>query len=132
MGFVQNRRGLGNACHDLADHLVDHRPGFCPHVEEDVAARGRHLDVPVTQRNESLQFPGLGFAREESVPGLRAEADGKFQGEGKTLEYKAELPKGKQLAKTLIAFANGSGGKLVIGVDDKRQLIGIKDADFLV
>jgi ATP-dependent DNA helicase RecG len=51
------------------------------------------------------------------------------QGESKTLEYKAELPKGDQLAKTLIAFANGSGGKLVIGVDDKQQLIGLKGAD---
>jgi ATP-dependent DNA helicase RecG len=47
------------------------------------------------------------------------------QGESKTLEYKAELPKGEQLAKTLIAFANGSGGKLVIGVDDQRQWIGL-------
>jgi ATP-dependent DNA helicase RecG len=36
------------------------------------------------------------------------------RGESKTLEFKRELPKGDQLAKTLVAFANGSGGKLVI------------------
>lgn len=48
-----------------------------------------------------------------------------YQGESKTLEFKRELPKGDQLAKTLIAFANTSGGKLVIGVTDTREIIGV-------
>ncbi len=51
------------------------------------------------------------------------------QGESKTLELKAHLPQGEQLAKTLIAFANTSGGKLVVGVTDERELIGLGDAD---
>lgn len=52
------------------------------------------------------------------------------QGEGKTLEFKQQLPKGDQLAKTLIAFANTSGGKLVIGVDDQRQIVGVQGDEF--
>ena len=33
------------------------------------------------------------------------------------------------MAKTLIAFANSGGGKLVVGVDDDRQLVGLMNAD---
>ena len=52
------------------------------------------------------------------------------QGESKTLEFKQQLPKGEQLAKTLIAFANTSGGKLIVGVDDDRQITGIQADEF--
>ena len=52
------------------------------------------------------------------------------KGESKTLEFKQQLPKGQQIAKTLIAFANGSGGKLMVGVTDDRQLVGIQDDIF--
>ena len=52
------------------------------------------------------------------------------KGESKTLEFKQQLPKGQQIAKTLIAFANGSGGKLIVGVTDDRQLVGIQDDIF--
>lgn len=52
------------------------------------------------------------------------------QGESKTLEFKRELPKGDQLAKTLVAFANGSGGKLIIGVDNQRKVVGIQGDEF--
>lgn len=50
-------------------------------------------------------------------------------GENKTLELKRELPSSEQIAKTILAFANTSGGKLVIGVDDKLQIVGITDDD---
>ena len=49
------------------------------------------------------------------------------KGESKILEFKQQLPKGQQIAKTLIAFANSSGGKLIVGVTDDRQLVGIQD-----
>lgn len=52
------------------------------------------------------------------------------RGESKTLELKQQLPKGEQIAKTLIAFANTSGGKLVIGVDDERHIVGIQGDEF--
>lgn len=52
------------------------------------------------------------------------------QGEGKTLEFKQQLPRGEQLAKTLVAFANTSGGKLIIGVNDQRQIVGVQGDEF--
>lgn len=49
------------------------------------------------------------------------------QGEGKTLELKRELPKNEHIARTAIAFANTAGGKLIIGVDDQRRIVGVPD-----
>jgi len=51
------------------------------------------------------------------------------QGETKTLELKETLPTVADLAKTIIAFANTSGGKLIIGVNDNREVIGLGDND---
>ena len=47
------------------------------------------------------------------------------QPEGKTLEFKRDLSSPRPLLKTLVAFANTAGGRLVVGVDDQRQTIGI-------
>ena len=50
--------------------------------------------------------------------------------ESKTLEFKSKLPNFINLIKTCIAFANGIGGKIIIGIDDKtRQSIGIEDKE---
>lgn len=48
-------------------------------------------------------------------------------GESKTLEFKQELPKYEQIAKTLVAFANTSGGRLLVGVADNGEIIGIDE-----
>src|SRR5690554_1967691 len=48
-------------------------------------------------------------------------------GESKTLELKESLPKNDHIAKTVIAFSNTSGGKLIVGVNDNREIIGIDD-----
>lgn len=47
--------------------------------------------------------------------------------EGKTLEFKRDLSSPRNLLKTLVAFANTAGGKLIIGVDDGRSLVGVTD-----
>ncbi len=44
------------------------------------------------------------------------------QAEGKTLEFKQDLSSPKNLVKTLVAFANTAGGRVIIGVDDKTRL----------
>ena len=49
------------------------------------------------------------------------------KGESKTLELKEALPKNENIAKTVIAFSNTSGGKLIIGVNDNREITGIND-----
>jgi ATP-dependent DNA helicase RecG len=47
-------------------------------------------------------------------------------GESKYLEFKVELPNSSTLAKTVIAFSNTGGGKLIIGVDDQCKIVGLK------
>ncbi|HUY72215.1 MAG TPA: ATP-binding protein, partial [Gaiellaceae bacterium] len=50
------------------------------------------------------------------------------QPEGKTLDFKRDLSGKKGVLKDLVAFANTSGGVLVIGVDDDKTVPGIPDA----
>lgn len=38
------------------------------------------------------------------------------KGEGKTLEFKSDLPGGTGLAKSAVAFSNMAGGVILIGV----------------
>lgn len=45
--------------------------------------------------------------------------EGIVRGESRNMEFKAMLPKdSEKYMKTIIAFANTQGGKLVIGIDD--------------
>lgn len=50
-----------------------------------------------------------------------------LQPEGKTLEFKRDLSSPRNALKTLVAFANSAGGRLVIGVDDARQVTGVAE-----
>ncbi len=50
-----------------------------------------------------------------------------LQHEGKTLEFKRDLSSPRNVLKTLVAFANSAGGRLVIGVDDERGLVGLPE-----
>ena len=51
--------------------------------------------------------------------------------EGRTLEFKKQAPeKLDNLLRTVTAFSNGSGGEILIGVDDNRKLIGIDQDPF--
>lgn len=47
--------------------------------------------------------------------------------ESSTLEFKREPPTKQDLAKTIIGFCNLYGGRLVIGVDDKGEIVGIPE-----
>ena len=50
------------------------------------------------------------------------------QHEGKTLEFKRDASSPVPLMKTLVAFANGAGGILLIGVEDEtRHILGTPD-----
>jgi len=48
-------------------------------------------------------------------------------GENKRVEFKEQLPKNESIVKTIISFSNTSGGKLIIGVTDNREIVGIKE-----
>ncbi|MBI9088826.1 MAG: putative DNA binding domain-containing protein [Desulfobacterium sp.] len=49
------------------------------------------------------------------------------QQEGKTIEFKRDLSSPKPMMKALVAFANTAGGRLIIGVNDDRQILGVDD-----
>lgn len=50
--------------------------------------------------------------------------------ESKTLEFKIQLPKLQTIIKTCVAFANGSGGRIIVGVDDaSHEVIGVSEED---
>jgi ATP-dependent DNA helicase RecG len=48
-----------------------------------------------------------------------------YSGEGYNVEFKSSVPqKVRELAEEICAFANSAGGYLLIGVNDKNQIIG--------
>jgi predicted HTH transcriptional regulator len=48
----------------------------------------------------------------------------------KTLEFKSIIPDFEKLVKTCIAFANGNGGQILIGIQDgSREIIGTTDKE---
>lgn len=53
-----------------------------------------------------------------------------FLGESKNIEYKVSLPdRSEKYMKTIIAFSNTQGGKLIIGIDDKtHEIVGVDDS----
>jgi len=54
--------------------------------------------------------------------------DGKLAAfESKTLEYRRDLSSKDRIIKTLVAFANSSGGSLVVGVADDHSVLGVGD-----
>ena len=54
--------------------------------------------------------------------------DNFFSGESANVEYKVEVPeKSEKYMKTVVAFSNGRGGRIVFGIDDKTmEVVGIR------
>lgn len=49
------------------------------------------------------------------------------ESESALLEFKREVPKNDQIIKTILGFCNQKGGRLIIGVDDTRIVIGLPE-----
>ena len=52
-----------------------------------------------------------------------------YLGEDSTIEFKRELPHRESLAEEIAAFANTSGGVILIGVDDDGEIVGMNRQD---
>jgi predicted HTH transcriptional regulator len=48
------------------------------------------------------------------------------EGEGQQLDFKYHIASASKIAKTLVAFANTDGGRLLIGVKDNGNIIGVE------
>ncbi len=48
------------------------------------------------------------------------------QGEHQTLDFKFEISDARKIARSLVAFANTSGGRLLIGVKDNGSIAGVR------
>lgn len=54
------------------------------------------------------------------------------KGESRKVEFKEIFPESSKIIKTVIAFSNGAGGKLIIGVKDRTgEIVGISDEDVI-
>ena len=53
-----------------------------------------------------------------------------LRGESKTLEFKERMPSNLSIVKTIIAFSNTSGGKVILGVSDERNIVGVTEDIF--
>jgi predicted HTH transcriptional regulator len=52
-----------------------------------------------------------------------------LEGENVSLDFKKTISSAEKIAKTLVAFANNRGGKLLIGVADDKTIKGVKSED---
>ena len=51
------------------------------------------------------------------------------QGEHQQLDFKFEIGDARKIAKTLVAFSNTDGGKLLIGVKDNGRIAGVRSEE---
>lgn len=51
-----------------------------------------------------------------------------LQGENDRVEFKLDLGNGEELAESIVAFSNGMGGIILIGVDDRGNVAGLGQA----
>ncbi len=74
---------------------------------------------PFRQRSDKVTF---------SPPDIRTQIQELIaQGEGLTVEFKQEIPQDHdKMLKTVVAFANGLGGVILLGVTNDGDVIGIK------
>ncbi len=49
------------------------------------------------------------------------------ESESSFLEFKREMPKKDQIIKTIIGFCNRYGGKVIVGIDNDRTIVGLSD-----
>ena len=73
---------------------------------------------------ESLQWPHWGTGDIMTMEEI-------LKGESENLEFKVDIPtKSEKYMRTVVAFANGNGGKIVFGVEDKTlRIVGFDEDD---
>ncbi len=52
-----------------------------------------------------------------------------FNGEGVGLDFKKTITSCEKISRTMVSFANNSGGRLLIGVADDGRIVGVKSEE---
>ena len=52
-----------------------------------------------------------------------------LEGEGTSLDFKNTISRCEKIARTMVAYANNKGGKLLIGVADDGKIVGVKSEE---
>lgn len=52
-------------------------------------------------------------------------------GESRKIEFKECMPENSKISKTVVAFSNGAGGKLIIGINNTCKKAGLEEPEFL-
>jgi hypothetical protein len=81
----------------------------------------RYLTYPATDQAQDVDYYVEPLSQLESIISA---------GEGPTTEFKSQMPEQAiRVMKSIAAFANGSGGVLLIGVEDDGTIIGVDPED---
>lgn len=65
------------------------------------------------------RIDGMLLIRSQEVVDIIAE------GESVTVEFKEDTVRAERLAREVVAFANGLGGKIILGVSDRGKIVGV-------
>lgn len=86
--------------------------------------RGGSRSADCMANSEALTAPWL----PSIFPSMHSLAESLAQAEGKALEFKRDLSSPEKVMRTVVAFANGAGGTLLLGVEDgSRRVRGVAD-----
>jgi len=88
------------------------------------------LWIAITKGRDLLDYREISGQWASASDDVAFQPDDQFMriragGEGPTTEFKRELPKRYQITRTVAAFANGSGGVILIGVEDDGEIVGV-------
>jgi predicted HTH transcriptional regulator len=78
---------------------------------------------PLKFPNTSSSFPSFGGVRGGSLSNLIR------QGEHQTQDFKYCISDSRKIARSLVAFANTDGGRLLVGVKDNGRIAGVRSEE---
>ncbi len=94
-----------------------------------------HIYIITKKSHEKLDWRVFYSGHEEKPSDIKIEVPSqeiKFlidHGESPSIEFKRELGKHNEFLESVVSFANGNGGKILLGVDDNSEIIGVHGND---
>jgi predicted HTH transcriptional regulator len=109
----------------------------CTYIKKPNTDTGKFVTDPTRKPVEGKMYFGHGFSSEVSNFDEMESAGQKYihsliaEGEHQQLDFKFEISDARKIARTLSAFSNTDGGRLLIGVKDNGRISGVRsDEEF--